>query len=105
MRMFSDDDLVAWVAEPDEADKREAIFALQRLINERDEAIKERDDMIKERDEALEAVDEDMLADLNEARDTLNVVRYWFHDTLFLNKPMTPPRRILKIVERAMGEA
>jgi hypothetical protein len=96
MAMFDDDDLVAWVSEPDEADKREATAALQRLIAERD-------DLIKERDEALEAVDEDMLADLNEARDCLEAVRYWFHDVLILNKPMTPPRRILAIVERAMG--
>lgn len=96
MSKFFDDDLVAWVSEPDEADKREACAALQRLIAERD-------DLIKERDEALEAVDEDMESDLNDARDCLETVRYWFHDVLILNKPMTPPRRILAIVERAMG--
>lgn len=51
---------------------------------------------------ALLPADKRERTDLESALET---VRYWFHDVLILHNPMTPPRRILQVVERALGVA
>lgn len=54
-------------------------------------------DELKEQVKSLEDEWESELRDYVEA---LEAVKYWFHDTMYLGKPMTPPGRILRIVEQ-----
>jgi hypothetical protein len=97
-KFFDDDELVAFIKEPCADDTKKALASLRGLIKERDDANKELE-TAKDRIEELEDVE----GELVERDEALSHVRYWFHDVLILNKPMTPPRRILAIVERAMG--
>lgn len=73
---------------------------LLRELNEaKDEVIaaeKERDDL----QELLDATpDEEKFAEMV---GVLETVKYWFHDVMYLGKPMTDPRKILRIVEAAL---
>jgi len=80
------------------------------------------DDLCRERDEAKAEADSQQAANdgledenrrLQEQVDELEAgenyeealwrVRYWLHDGLFLKKPIEPPQRILRVVERALG--
>ena len=80
------------------------------------------DDLCRERDEAkaeaeglqsqVDTLENDVTSlqntvdDLEAGEDVeadLPTVRYWLHDGLFLKKPIEPPQRILRMVERALG--
>jgi hypothetical protein len=98
VKYFDDDELLAYVETPVPEDAVAALASLRGLIAERDAAIAE---IETARSRVTELETE--LEELDAAEAVLETVRYWFHDVLILHKPMTPPRRILAIVERAMG--
>jgi len=45
----------------------------------------------------------DVTADVEAIEDALIQVRDWFYDVTVFGKPMSDPRKILQIVERAIG--
>jgi len=68
---------------------------------ERNTAQNERDDALDENDRLTKAMPDEGTVENYE--DALWRVRYWLHDGLFLKKPIEPPQRILRVVERALG--
>lgn len=63
------------------------------------------DGIVKERDEArqdFEWAGEDHASELRCRNEALLTVKHWMHDVLYLGKPMSDPRAVLRTVERAL---
>ena len=58
---------------------------------------------IEDQKDTLDGWDAEHADDHAELESALMTVRYWLHDGLFLKKPIKPPQRILRVVERALG--
>lgn len=72
---------------------------LKETVTERDDLRGEVDEL-KEQVQSLETDRDDYTDGL---ADALLAVKYWMHDVLVMHRPMRDPRKILDLVERAIG--
>lgn len=57
---------------------------------------------LKEANENIAALQEEVDDRVLDQEQTLQTVKYWMHDVLVLGKPMTDPRKIMRIIDEAL---
>lgn len=83
------------------ADNKELRDAAKLYDAKVEELESERDDAKEELKGALDELNDE----IQQRDEALETVKYWFLDVLVHGKPMTPPRRIRREVEKALGDA
>lgn len=71
-------------------------------LKEANEKIDELEAQIIELDKQIESMESDHASEMHEMESALTKVRDWMHDTLVLDRPMTDPRKMLRIIEDAL---
>lgn len=82
------------------AEHEKEAAAVERLQDEIKALQEEQSDELSKAEERIEEL-EGEIEDRVDPRAALETVKYWMHDALILHKPMTDPRRILRLVEEA----
>ena len=75
-----------------------AVKLIEALLTDAEDIEAQRDEYEEERDEALADLESRQASETQ----ALEKVKYWFLDVMTHGKPMTDPRKILRIVEDAL---
>jgi predicted RNase H-like nuclease (RuvC/YqgF family) len=67
------------------------------------ETIEELEDEINELKKHVVSLEETCDEEISDYESALEAVKHWFWDVMVHHKPMSDPRRILRVVERTLG--